>query len=255
MGLESQWTRHATVCSGKRRCVSDRLSGKISGLRVKLLRQPVALRSIVSVVLAIGTLACSEAVTDSESIADLTGAVSDAGSNSDLVGTGDDLLERLESHFPDGMSRKQVEILSDDAVTLREYQDAFDIYHQCVRDGGYDFRNLKADPNTGEYNYGIPTQADHVVEPCYETHFKFVDMIFQSNPAITEQRNQQFAHQWQHQIHPCLEAHGIQGSPTSLRMDEMEVGSTDVKLFEQFLVLLQAGECDEFPWSLNDFTG
>jgi len=162
---------------------------------------------------------------------------------SELVGTGENLIETFEQDFVSEISEAQVAKLADDKVTPQEYQDAFADFHQCIRDQGHEFYQLTTDPNTGEYNYHTLMSSQTVVDNCYETHFKFVDMIYQSNPAITEKRQREFAQHWRNEIHPCLEENGITGSPVELQVDEIQIGSAEAAFHDQFLMLLQSGAC------------
>lgn len=163
----------------------------------------------------------------------------------------DDTAENLEDIFGQNLlaqlrstaSPEQQALLDDDVVTTEEYRRAFDAFRQCVREAGTDLMDVRADPQTGEMHFGSRTIDSGRVESCYEQHYMFVDIVFQGSPAVRAQRDAQFLEIWSSEVHPCLEANGIVGSPPTLQDAEMAIGSPEAGWFDQYMRLLQTNAC------------
>ena len=140
-------------------------------------------------------------------------------------------------------SPEQQALLDDDVVTPEEYRRAFDTFRECVRQEGTDLQDVRADSQTGQIRYNSRLVDSGRVESCYEQEFMFVDIVFQSSPAVRTQQDTQFLQIWSAEVHPCLETNGILGSPPTLQNAEIAIGSPEARWFEQYMRLLQTNAC------------
>ena len=169
---------------------------------------------------------------------------SNGSSSDETTGQIEDALGKsLETQLRGKASPEQQAVLDDDTVTLEEYRRAFDAFRQCVIETGTDLLDVRTDSQTGEIRYNFNVISSGGVESCYEQHYMFVDIVFQGSPAVRAQRDTEFLAIWSSEVHPCLEANGILGSPPTLQDAEILIGSPEAQWFDQYMRLLQTNAC------------
>ncbi|WP_043109138.1 hypothetical protein [Paraoerskovia marina] len=103
-----------------------------------------------------------------------------------------------------GASTVQAAEIGDRSASAEEYETAFRRYEECLSAAGFDLGSVRSAGNM--YEFAVP---DAVVEggadaECYESEFRFVDMLWQATDEVQSSRgDEQMARE-------CLLENGIE---------------------------------------------
>ena len=138
-------------------------------------------------------------------------------------------------------SPAQAWAFEDDRIDLGEYQTAFSIFEDCVRESGSELFDKQTDPTSGQVSYGIAESQLAIHDQCYGEHFEAIDMVFQTTNedilAANERRN---VEHWELVMRPCLL---LNGDEVPLDRHELESGDFQA-IGQRFMILLQSNACE-----------
>ncbi|HQZ37138.1 MAG TPA: hypothetical protein PK020_22120 [Ilumatobacteraceae bacterium] len=172
----------------------------------------------------------------------LLAACTDGSVRSTTASTGPGVDLPSSADIPEG----QREALADGQVTVQEYRSAFDEWTQCAAKDGGVVAPYNEDPATGLILYstgspiGAPDQPD-LSSPegrCYAQTFSWIDLVFQSSPAVLEHIKQQNLEVYRSEQRPCLLKNDIDAP------EDVEIGSAEYgQLLQTFVDLTKRGKC------------
>lgn len=119
----------------------------------------------------------------------------------------------VESQAP-GASPEQAAEIDDGVVTADEYETAFQRFRNCMSGAGFELADVEF--NGLLYDYSVPDAAvvDGVDVECYDSEFRYVDMIWQGSDEV------QNSSETAELLRECLQSRGIEPATTLEEMDE-----------------------------------
>ena len=124
---------------------------------------------------------------------------------------------------------------------MDEYQTAFSIFEECVRDSGSELFDKEVDAGSGLVSYGISESQLAVHDRCYSEHFDAIDFVFQTtNDEVLAANERLNVEHWELVMRPCLLLNGVE-TP----LDRHELGPAEFQeIGQQFTILLQSNACE-----------
>lgn len=140
--------------------------------------------------------------------------------------------------YTTGNSQQIMTAVADNHISLDEYQQAFDIFQQCVHDSGRDFYSVSTDPDTGLINYLTRDRDLDIVDECYYKHFDLISTRFQTtNPAVLAKYRREEEESFAASHRPCLENNGVAIPEGTKTLNDAP------ELIQKWVDLIRAGAC------------
>lgn len=135
-------------------------------------------------------------------------------------------------------SQQIMAAVADNHISLDEYQQAFDVFQQCVHDSGRDFYSVSTDSETGLILYMTRDRDLEIVDKCYFKHFDLISSRFQTtNPAVLAKYRREEEESFAASERPCLENNGVAIPEGTKTLNDAP------ELIQEWVDLLRAGAC------------